>query len=133
VPDYRHEPAFGSFMTPTSERPEAVVARAAASLDLLSGGRFELGLGFSGTGAEPGRSRISGRDLSTCGTRFQVDAVLTPPADLGGGSTLPGSALGGDGVSGGEEILGIAHPKRQAAARPAAAALSSTAVALRRQ
>ena len=29
-------------------RPPAVVARAAASLDLLSGGRFDLGLGAGG-------------------------------------------------------------------------------------
>lgn len=51
--DYGHELLFGANLIPSSEHPDTVVAPAmlaqsATSLDLLSGGRFELALGAGG-------------------------------------------------------------------------------------
>lgn len=57
-------------------RPPAVMAKAAASIDLLSGGRFELGLGAGGFGdaahAYGGPRRSPGESLAALGEAIKV-------------------------------------------------------------
>jgi len=57
-------------------RPPAVLARAAASLDLLSGGRFELGLGAGGfwdaIEAMGGRHLTPGQGVSALGEAMDI-------------------------------------------------------------
>ena len=57
-------------------RPPAVMAKAAASIDLLSGGRFELGLGAGGFGdaahAYGGPRRSPGESLAALGEAIEV-------------------------------------------------------------
>jgi hypothetical protein len=66
-------------------RPPAVVARAAASLDLLSGGRFELGLGAGGfldaIEAMGGPRRTPGQAVDALSEAIDViRAIWSPPA-----------------------------------------------------
>src|SRR5512145_3257470 len=57
-------------------RPPAVMAKAASSIDLLSGGRFELGLGAGGFGdaahAYGGPRRSPGEALAALGEAIEV-------------------------------------------------------------
>ena len=64
-------------------RPPAVLARAAASLDILSGGRFELGLGtgayFNGVVAMGGQQRTPGESIDALQEAIQVIRALWTP------------------------------------------------------
>jgi alkanesulfonate monooxygenase SsuD/methylene tetrahydromethanopterin reductase-like flavin-dependent oxidoreductase (luciferase family) len=65
-------------------RPPAVLARAAASLDLLSGGRFELGLGAGGfwdaIGAMGGPRRTPGQGVDALSEAIEIiRAIWSPP------------------------------------------------------
>jgi alkanesulfonate monooxygenase SsuD/methylene tetrahydromethanopterin reductase-like flavin-dependent oxidoreductase (luciferase family) len=69
-------------------RPPAVLARAAASLDLLSGGRFELGLGAGGfwdaIGAMGGPRRSPGEAVAALSEAIDVIRQVWDPAERRG-------------------------------------------------
>jgi alkanesulfonate monooxygenase SsuD/methylene tetrahydromethanopterin reductase-like flavin-dependent oxidoreductase (luciferase family) len=69
-------------------REPAVLARSAASLDLLSGGRFELGLGagafWEAIEAMGGRRRTPGQAVDALEEAIDVIRAIWDPADLGG-------------------------------------------------
>jgi alkanesulfonate monooxygenase SsuD/methylene tetrahydromethanopterin reductase-like flavin-dependent oxidoreductase (luciferase family) len=69
-------------------RPPAVVARAAASLDLLSGGRFELGLGAGafGTAVEAmgGPHRSAGESVAALAEAVEIIRALWDTGTRGG-------------------------------------------------
>src|SRR2546430_9747254 len=66
-------------------RPPAVMARAAASLDLLSGGRFDLGLGaggfWDGVGAMGGRRLTPGQAVEALSEAIEVIRGLWDQGD----------------------------------------------------
>ncbi len=67
-------------------RPPAMLAKAAASLDLLSGGRFELGLGAGGfwdaIAAMGGSRRTPGESIRALGEAIEVIRMLWSDAPL---------------------------------------------------
>ena len=69
-------------------RPPAVVARAAASLDLLSGGRFELGLGagafWDAIAANGGPRRSPGEAVDALSEAIDVIRAIWDVSDRGG-------------------------------------------------
>ncbi|GII61168.1 N5,N10-methylene tetrahydromethanopterin reductase [Sphaerisporangium krabiense] len=69
-------------------RPPAVLARAAASLDLLSGGRFELGLGAGGfqdaVAAMGGPHRAPGEAVEALSEAIDVIRAVWDPSERGG-------------------------------------------------
>jgi alkanesulfonate monooxygenase SsuD/methylene tetrahydromethanopterin reductase-like flavin-dependent oxidoreductase (luciferase family)/FAD/FMN-containing dehydrogenase len=69
-------------------RPPAVVARASASLDLLSGGRFELGLGAGGfwdaIRAMGGPDRTPGQGVDALGEAIDIIRAIWDPSDRRG-------------------------------------------------
>ncbi|GII82108.1 N5,N10-methylene tetrahydromethanopterin reductase [Sphaerisporangium siamense] len=69
-------------------RPPAVLARAAASLDLLSGGRFELGLGAGGfqdaVTAMGGPRRTPGEAVEALSEAIDVIRAVWDPSERGG-------------------------------------------------
>jgi alkanesulfonate monooxygenase SsuD/methylene tetrahydromethanopterin reductase-like flavin-dependent oxidoreductase (luciferase family) len=69
-------------------RPPAVVARAAASLDLLSGGRFELGLGagafWDAIAANGGPRRSSGQAVDALDEAIDVIRAIWDVSERGG-------------------------------------------------
>ena len=69
-------------------RPPAVLARAAASLDLLSGGRFELGLGagafWEAIEAMGGPNRARGGAVAALGEAIDIIRAVWDPAERGG-------------------------------------------------
>jgi len=69
-------------------RPPAVLARAAVSLDILSGGRFELGLGAGGfpeaVEAMGGPRRTKGEAVAAVGEAIDVIRAIWDPATRGG-------------------------------------------------
>ncbi len=71
-------------------RPPAVVARAAASLDLLSGGRFELGIGAGGfwdaIEAMGGRRLTPGQSVDALEEAIEVIRALWDAGERGGAS-----------------------------------------------
>src|SRR5215204_3014677 len=105
MPDYGHDLNFGTFITPNNQRPDdvvalaqlaaqaetlrvapnvlnlplrqpAVLARSAASLDLLSRGRVELGLGagafWDGIEAMGGPRRTPGESVEALSEAIDV-------------------------------------------------------------
>ena len=77
----------GILLEPTRE--PALLAKSAASLDQLSGGRFTLGVG---AGARPDDFEVSGRNFHTRGKRMDADLELMHRAWRGepvAGSTRP--------------------------------------------
>jgi alkanesulfonate monooxygenase SsuD/methylene tetrahydromethanopterin reductase-like flavin-dependent oxidoreductase (luciferase family) len=66
-------------------RPPAVLARAAASLDLLSGGRFELGLGagafWDAIGAMGGPARTPGQGVDALAEAIDIIRAIWDPAE----------------------------------------------------
>jgi alkanesulfonate monooxygenase SsuD/methylene tetrahydromethanopterin reductase-like flavin-dependent oxidoreductase (luciferase family) len=69
-------------------RPPAVVARAAASLDLLSGGRFDLGLGagtfWDAIEAMGGPKRTAGESVDALSEAIEVIRAIWDPAERRG-------------------------------------------------
>jgi alkanesulfonate monooxygenase SsuD/methylene tetrahydromethanopterin reductase-like flavin-dependent oxidoreductase (luciferase family) len=69
-------------------RPPAVVARAAASLDLLSGGRFELGLGagafWDGVEAMGGPRRTPGEAVEALEEAIEIMRAIWETSERGG-------------------------------------------------
>jgi alkanesulfonate monooxygenase SsuD/methylene tetrahydromethanopterin reductase-like flavin-dependent oxidoreductase (luciferase family) len=69
-------------------RPPAVVARAAASLDLLSGGRFELGLGagafWDAIEAMGGPRRSPGQSVEALEEAIEIIRAIWSPAERSG-------------------------------------------------
>ena len=96
---------FGPMVTPLARRRPQVLARQAASLAVLSGGRFVLGLGlgddwvgeFSAFGDEPdprvrGRMLDEGLEVLTAllsGEPVDHEGLTTPPARSGSARHLP--------------------------------------------
>ncbi|MBX6354514.1 MAG: LLM class flavin-dependent oxidoreductase [Micromonosporaceae bacterium] len=69
-------------------RQPAVLARAAASLDLLSGGRFELGIGAGGywdaIAAMGGRRLTAGQAVQALSEAIDIIRAIWDPAERGG-------------------------------------------------
>ena len=91
-------------------RPPAVLARAAASLDLLSGGRFELGLGAGGV---LGRDRGDGRPAAAPRARRSTRSARRSTSSAASGTPASAAPLRVDG-----ELL----PGQRRQARPGAGA-----------
>ncbi len=119
--DHTDRVRFGPMVSPLSFRDPVMLARQAAAIDDLSGGRMVLGLG---TGWMEREHTMFGYDLGDVPTRFNrfeeglevITRLLrsSEPADFGGQFfRLRGAALPGPGRTGGPEIqIGGKGPKR---------------------